>query len=90
MPYITQKRRKELEDELIGLLKEMEYEEGEMNYIITFLLHEFVIQKGLCYKTLNSAVGVLECCKAEFIRTVVSPYEDEKRKINKSVSSLDE
>ena len=89
MPYITKERREELEDELISLLKEMKFEVGEMNYIITYLLHEFVVQNGLRYKTLNNAVGVLECAKAEFIRTIVSPYEDQKIKDNGPVSELD-
>ena len=89
MPYIKKEQRDELQDELISLLKEMKFEEGEMNYIITFLLHEFVIQNGLCYKTLNSAVGILECSKEEFVRRVVSPYEDLKIMQNGSISELD-
>ena len=94
MPYIKQERRKELDplierlsDELrdIGYIDDM----GDYNYVITQLIHKSVQKDGLRYKNLNNIVGMLECCKSEFIRKVVSPYEDKKLKENSSVSELD-
>ena len=60
-----------------------------MNYIISRIVHNFVAYRGLSYATLNAAVGVLECAKTEFIRCVVSPYEDKKCVENGPVSLLD-
>ncbi len=93
MPYIKPERRKELDKPIDALTDElMKYgynNMGDYNYVITALIHEYIRTIGLKYKNLNDIVGMLECCKAEFIRTVVSNYEDEKRKENGSVSYLD-
>lgn len=93
MPYIKLERRKELDpaiDELAEKLLMHGYNNmGDFNYAISKLIHEYIIAAGLRYTNLNEIVGMLECCKAEFIRTVVSPYEDEKAKENSSVSDLD-
>lgn len=94
MPYIKQKRRKEL-DNLIELLSDELRKMGEpdnmgdYNYVITKLIHNSIRKDGLKYKNLNNIVGMLECAKAEFIRTVVGPYEDKKRIENGPVSELD-
>jgi len=95
MPYIEKKRREELDlliealsDELriIGDADNM----GDYNYVITKLIHNSIKKDGLRYKNLNNVVGMLECCKAEFIRTVVSPYEDVKIHQNGFVSEIDD
>ncbi len=93
MPYITQERRKEL-DGLIEVLSDKlrcweSDRMGDYNYVITKLIHNSIRKDGLSYQHLNNIVGMLECCKTEFIRTVVSPYEDEKRISNGSISELD-
>jgi len=51
---------------------------GELNYLITTLIQEYVLQKGLNYGTLNEVVGVLECAKLELYRRIAAPYEDSK------------
>ena len=87
MPYIKQEDRNKLDiyiEELCQALSQ-DNNEGEYNYAITKLIHNYVASKGKNYKTLNSAVGILECAKAEFIRVVVSPYEDIKIKENGAV-----
>lgn len=96
MPYISQTRRNELDhhiNELCGVLAESfdpeDISSGDFNYAITKIIHHFILVKGLRYENLNSAVGILECAKQEFIRTVVSPYEDKKIAENGCVSSLD-
>ena len=94
MPYVTQERRRELDaaiDKLSEKLLMHGYENmGDYNYAISKLIHEYIIAIGLRYKHLNDVVGMLECCKAEFIRTVVSPYEDKKIAENGFVSDLDQ
>jgi exonuclease I len=62
---------------------------GILNYAISKLIHTLLKNKGVCYTRLNLIQGVLECVKAEFYRTVVSPYEDKKRRENGGVSQLD-
>ena len=56
--------------------------EGELNYVISKLLHNYTYKKGKCYKTLNEVQGVMTCASMEFYRKVVTPYEDEKIKQN--------
>jgi len=53
------------------------------------IIHGYVQEHGLCYKTLNEVIGVLECAGQEFYRKVVVPYEDLKRLKNGPVSELD-
>jgi hypothetical protein len=62
---------------------------GELNYIITTLVHSYIERKGLCYTTLNEAIGVLECAKLELYRMVVAPYENGKQSENGPISELD-
>ena len=91
MPYITQEQRDRIDFEIDALSKKLVRETniGEYNYAITKLLHNYIKEVGLKYRHLNNVVGVLECAKAEFIRTVVSPYEQNKLNQNNSVSDLD-
>lgn len=52
---------------------------GELNYAITRLVDEYLIQKGgIRYAHLNEVVGALECAKLELYRRVAAPYEDQK------------
>lgn len=58
---------------------------GELNYIVTKAVLEWVNRNGISYGTLNSAIGVLECAKLELYRRVVVDYENEKIKVNGDV-----
>ena len=78
MPYIKQEQREEL-------LKYKPSDTGELNYILTCRIKEYVFSQGLSYKTINDVVGALECCKHEFIRRIVNPYEEKKLHINGDV-----
>lgn len=82
MPYILKDRRRKYEDlihELSILINEGENKgrAGDLNYIITALLLK--VYKGeWCYAVYNDIIGMLECCKQEFYRRHVAPYEDTK------------
>jgi len=85
MPYITQRKRAEL-DESIQLLAndinamklgEDNNTEGNMNYAITKLLIS-VYGPNWRYRHINDVVGVLECAKLEFYRRAAAPYETQK------------
>ena len=60
---------------------------GELNYAITQLISRYTIraQGHHSYIVLNDVLGALEGAKLEFVRRVVAPYEDRKRKENGDV-----
>jgi len=62
---------------------------GELNFVLTAIIHNYIKEEGLKYTTLNEAMGVLECAKLELYRMVVSEYEDKKRLENGAISELD-
>jgi hypothetical protein len=85
MPYITRDKRAAL-DYIVDGLRAAERTPGELNYIISRLLHTYVYGNGgINYEKINVLIGVLGCAEREFYRTVAAPYEDEKRKANGDV-----
>lgn len=86
MPYIKQEDRPEL-DKLIDQFPKLDV--GQLNYVFTRLAHSYIKAYGLRYHFLNAVVGVFDCAKAEFIRRIVSPYEDDKIAENGVCSALE-
>lgn len=85
MPYIKANDRVKY-DRLIQEFSSIENTTpGDLNYIITNLINNWIVQNGKNYQNLNSAVGVLECAKLEYYRRIASVYEDEKIKENGDV-----
>ena len=73
MPYIDAKARERLNK---GGSPETA---GELNYAITRIVDEYLIQKGgIRYAHVNEVVGAMECAKLELYRRVAAPYEDQK------------
>ena len=73
MPYITAEDRARIDK---GGKPETA---GELNYSITRLVDDYLIQKGgVRYRHLNEVIGALECAKLELYRRVAAPYEDQK------------
>ena len=70
MPYIAKELRHTAERTPLNA--------GELNFALTRLLLDYLDRRGLSYATLNECVGALECCKQEFVRRVVNPYESDK------------
>jgi len=93
MPYITQEDRMKFEyvlDKFIAtILTSGTPTVGEMNYLITSLIHRWVDRVGLSYINCNAAIGIMECAKMELYRRVIAPYEDIKIEENGPVSVLD-
>lgn len=91
MPYIEQRDRYKIDEALEDITVDVfSYSVGDMNYVITSLIHKWVkTHGGLRYAILSQARAVLKDAHDEFYRTVVAPYEDIKRKENGSVSGLD-
>lgn len=73
MPYIKTERR-----ESLFCLPDKAQNPGELNYIITLLLIDYLRRRGLSYQHINDCVGALECAKLELTRRVTAPYEDTK------------
>lgn len=88
MPYIKKERRVELVDfKRLGVdVKSREIDDpGELNFVITTILCDYLNKYGLSYATINDIVGALECTKQEFYRRIAIPYEDEKKRENGDV-----
>ncbi len=79
MPYIDQEAREAL---AVGAPARTA---GELNYVITRLILEYLEMKGRSYSTMNEIMGVLSACGLEFYRRVVVDYEREKIKENGDV-----
>ncbi len=72
MPYVLNSRRVELE-----LTRHAETM-GELNFLVTIEMLDYLDRHGLSYDTLNEIVGAVELAKQEFIRRIVNEYEDGK------------
>ena len=77
MPYIHPLRRVYFTDAIDSLLDDIS-SPGDLNFVVTTLLHGIVKRRGPSYGQYNALIGVLECAKLEFYRRKAAPYEDEK------------
>lgn len=80
MPYI----KKERQDELCSATATIETA-GELNFLLTSLVIDYIQRKGLNYQHINDVKGALQGCLAEFDRRVTNPYEDLKIQENGDV-----
>jgi hypothetical protein len=81
MPYIKPDRRPH-----ISLISNGPENDGELNYVITEAICEYLKDRGgTNYHNLNGVIGVLECVKQELYRRLVAPYEDYKCRLNGDV-----
>ena len=89
MPYIPEHLRERYKRFLKLIEQLMTTRPGHLNYIISKLIHIYILRRGLSYEVLNEVIGVLECAKLELYRMVAAPYEDKKKSENGPVSELD-
>lgn len=77
MPYITQDDRSTTSSKIqrdgVNFTPE---NAGELNYLVTRFVDNFLTKNGLRYTYVNEMMGALECCKLELYRRIASPYED--------------
>lgn len=73
MPYINNGHRIYLEDHPLDVKST-----GELNYMITGVIAEYLERNGLSYAVINNIMGALEGAKLEFYRRVAAPYENKK------------
>jgi len=90
MPYIPPNKRNIVKG---NFLYEMRLQcpdnVGELNFIISTIIENYLGIGGLSYENINSVIGVLECVKLELYRRVVAPYEDKRRHENGDVYYFD-
>lgn len=89
MPYIDPKTRELFEDQINNLGAMIDIP-GELNFVITKLIHSYLHYKGLSYIVINEVIGVLECAKMELYRKIAAGYEDKKQLENGPISELDD
>lgn len=83
MPYLEEALRRALKN------TPLPGDPGEINYLVTKIIVDYLTLKGLRYIRVNDVVGALECCKLEFYRRVAAPYEDKKIESNGDVYPKD-
>lgn len=91
MPYISQENRQKLDPivaELVQTIRNNDntlgrFSDGDVNYVITKVLISLYGEDS--YYVLNRGVGVINAVQQEFYRTIVVPYEDQKRYENGDV-----
>lgn len=96
MPYIKQEFRDELTpliDALSQKIKEIndknpaQTRDGLLNFALTEIMNQTFPDAR--YTDFNEIIGFLECCKLEYYRKKIAPYEDIKEKENGAVRQFD-
>jgi hypothetical protein len=80
MPYIRESDRTQYR-EFFSRLPYIK-DEGNLNYVLSKVILDYIGNKDHSYATFNAVIGVLSCIKMELYRRVISFYEDEKIKQN--------
>jgi len=88
MPYISPESREKFITSCDALAELIEAK-GELNFVVSRILHMVVQKKGMSYTNASEFMGALTDAAMEFYRQVLAPYEDRKKKENGPVSGLD-
>ncbi len=90
MPYIAKDRRAKLDphvSEVISVLRELGWNEGDMNYTISRLVSA-AFEEEPRYHTIARVTGVLKNVADEFYRRIAGPYEEQAIDKNGDVSEF--
>ena len=87
MPYISKSNRSNMNQKLVYAGRSVETT-GDLNYLVTRIIDEYIHGKGKSYSSINDVIGVLECAKLELYRRIAAPYEDIKLKDNGDVYTV--
>ncbi len=83
MPYILPQDRKRVDANLGIFGTDWAPENaGQLNYLVSTFMQNYLDVNGLDYHNVNEMVGALECMKLELYRLVAGPYEDIKAAAN--------
>ena len=83
MPYIRNEDRKQFEELLYKL--PLINNPGTLNFALTVLCRQYILENGDTYQTYNDIMGALEGCKMELYRAKIASYEDKKKEQNGDV-----
>lgn len=73
MPYIKKKQRDRLSSLLESIVSTEIKDAGELNYIVTCLVQDYIVSSGRQnYQGMNDVIGVLECAKLELYRRLIA------------------
>jgi len=89
MPYIQECSREAIDPHIVPLAEQL-HSPGDLNYAITRLFMQWLLDKGIDYDNINAVSGVLQKALAEFDERVARPYEDLKLKLNGDVPEYSE
>jgi hypothetical protein len=81
MPYVKPERRPALKPNPFETAKTS----GELNYQISVLLNNYIVQNGLTYDNCDDCTGACGDAAAEFRRRLMNHYEDLKIQANGDV-----
>jgi hypothetical protein len=83
MPYILETDREVIEQDLIDVgLDWTPDNAGELNFVVSTFIANYIRANGLKYANVNEMIGALECAKMELNRVIIGPYEDIKIREN--------
>jgi hypothetical protein len=85
VPYIDSKAREELLRHPARKISNP----GELNFMFTYLIEQYLQSNGRNYQRYNDVIGALEGAKLEMYRRSVAPYEDVKIKQNGDVEFVE-
>lgn len=86
MPYIPQTQRNAINEDLCDEGVEWTPENaGELNFLVSTFIANYIKANGLKYAVVNEMIGALECAKLELNRVIIGPYEDIKIRENGAV-----
>jgi hypothetical protein len=88
MPYIRKIEREQLDKNIDELSKIIDHD-GQLNYVITRLCHNWIIKVGKKYTRINQIMGVLQCATLEFYRMIAVPYENIKKRENGRITYIE-
>lgn len=73
MPYIEERLRDDLQSR-----EACPTSPGELNFVFTDVIKDYLLYKGESYQTYNDIIGALEGAKLELYRRKVVDYENMK------------
>lgn len=82
MPYITNTRALQLQTDTPKV-------KGELNYLITNLMIEFVEEHGTKYQVISDAIAAAQDAADEMKRRLLAPYETLKSKERENIDPYD-
>lgn len=83
MPYVDEEARDRLKYYFSG--DGVPETPGELNYLITMVIKDYIWANELNYQTINDILGALDGASKEFYRRVAVPYEESKISLNGDV-----